>query len=100
MKNLNTSEKLNKFYQIVSENVDIIFDKFDSNQLDSCYKSKNRIPKRIRVLLRNKIKLSKSILKSQLQSNLLKMKDRLQEIEKELESSYIKRRRKQEVDAI
>ena len=62
--------------------------------------SANRIPRTIRVLMRNESKLSKAILTSKSGKKISNFKQKLQEIEADLEKHYSKRRESQENDAI
>ena len=96
---------LAKFYKIVEEKADIIFkhkkcysdeDKNDEPK----FKSSNKIPRKIRILMRNKHKLSKSILVTKSPQRYMKLTEEFNKIESELEKCYNERRGKAENDAI
>ena len=99
-KDLNTTEKLNSFYSEVSRIVDIIFEKKNPEQKEMIFSSKNKIPRKVRILMRNKSNLSKIILKSKSGHKIALFRKRLQSVEEELEKLYTARRDKQENDAI
>ena len=72
----------------------------NTDNTEQKFKSKNKIPKSVRILMRNKTKLSKAILKTNSLQKYLKMKDTLEVIETKIKESYSKRKMKQENIAI
>ena len=60
--NLSTTSKLDKFYEVIVQTVDIIFEKKEAPKENELFKSGNKIPRKVRVLMRNKAKISKAIL--------------------------------------
>ena len=77
------------------QNSDIIFEKKISENNTENFSSKNKIPKKVRILMRNKTNLSKSILKSKSGHKISLLRKRLQSIEEEFEQLYRDRRNKQ-----
>ena len=61
---------------------------------------KNLIPRKIRILMRNKAKISKSILVAKTGARVSSLKSKLHHLEDELKSHYDKRRDAKEYDAI
>ena len=96
---LNTHEMLEKFYLLICRNVDIIFDRKGEGKAE-IFTSKNKIPRKIRILMRNKKNISKSILKSKSGTKIAKMRKQLHEIETSLEEFYQERRNEKESEAI
>ena len=108
---LSLPEKISKLYQVVEANVDIIFPrkkttekeisvKNPAKQRNEKFASNNRIPKPIRVLMRNKNKLSKALLKIKSAAKYAKYQSELENIENKLKSLYDSRRKKQEDQAL
>ena len=93
--NLNTYQCLEKFYSLVCNTVDIIFEKKKGREEKDIFSSKNRIPRTIRVLMRNKSNISKSILTSKSGHKIANLRARLHEIETKLELFYQERRKNQ-----
>ena len=107
LEELSPEESLNKFVSVLEENVDIVFKKQkhfqngDKEQIEKKkFKSNNKIPRPIRKLMRNKCKLSKSMLKTKSCSKYLQIKDSIEEIESKLKESYSSRRMEKERSAI
>ena len=72
------------------------FNQSEETEEKSLFSSKNKIPRNVRILMRNKRKLSKLILNTKSLKKYLKFRDRIEVIEKELQESYVKRRQNQE----
>ena len=89
------------FLSKLLEKVQLIFKKlpqFDENSKEDGNKrfsSNNKIPRKIRVLMRNKSKLSKSLLSVKSPTRYLELSDKLEYLEKQLKDSYEERRRNQ-----
>ena len=99
--NLDTSKKLERFYFLVCNVVDIVFEKKESSANASAnFSSSNKIPRKVRILMRNKKNLSKSILKSKTGKNVNKLRQKLRNVELQLENHYFKRRQQKEDEAI
>ena len=102
--NLSTEECLISFLKVLEENIALVFSKRpeyqDPVETTSNFSSKNKIPRKIRNLMRNKSKLSKTLLKIKSVSRYLKLKGKLELIENELKSLYTQRRLGQEKKAI
>ena len=71
-----------------------------SEKKNEHFKSNNKIPKNVRVLMRTKKKISKQILLTKSVKKYLKLKENLEATELKLKESYIKRREKLENTAI
>ena len=71
-----------------------------ANQPAGAFSNNNKIPRKVRNMMRNKSKLSKAILRSKSAQRFLKLKEKLEEIEIQLKSSYQERRTSQEKKAI
>ena len=101
-RNLSTSQMLEKFYEVIEDTVDIIFEKKEAlkEKEKDIFKSSNRIPRNVRILMRNKSKLSKSILSSKSGKKITALRFKLQKIESDLEDHYRKRKENQENEAI
>ena len=99
-KDSSTDEMLKKFYDAVEATVDIVFDKKEDPATKNDFSSANKIPRNIRVLMRRKSNLSKSILNSKSGKKISNLKLSLQEVELQLENHYKKRRENQENDAL
>ena len=74
------------------------FEETEENEKKS-FSSKNKIPKKIRIIMRNTSKLPKAITRTKDFKRYLKLKDQVEVIEKELKDSYDKRRMNQEKEA-
>ena len=98
--NLTASQMLDAFYEVTVQNVDIIFDKKESLNEKESFTSANKIPRKVRILMRNKSKISKSILISYSGVKIANLKLKLQKIETDLENHYNERRENQEREAI
>ena len=98
--NLSTTQMLDVFYKIVVENVDIIFDKKETIKGNEGFSSANMIPRKVRVMMRQKSKISKAILVSKSGVKIASLKQKLQKVETELENHYNQRRDNQEREAI
>ena len=103
----NTETKVSKFFTLIESLTALVFKKKKSFQdLEEREKGENKkqtnnkIPKRIRQLMKRQSKLSKQVFSStNWEKNYDKMEE-LREIEKELEESYKNRRIKKENEAI
>ena len=101
MENLSAEESLNAFLKVVEQNVSLVFTKKkESFQPSGQFRSKNKIPREVRNLMRKKRNLSKVMLKAKSFSRLLKLRENLEAIELKLQNSYEVRRNKQEKGAI
>ena len=106
LQELSTEESTMKFISILEEHVELIFKKKqqfqaeEENESSPVHKSKNKIPKPVRIMMRNKSKLSKSILRVKSVNKYLKMRGKLEELEQKLKDSYTKRRIDKEKVAI
>ena len=90
------------FLEILLEKVWLVFKKlstFESTEKKD-FSSNNKIPRQIRILMRNKRKLSESIQRTKSMRRCLNLRDKLESIEKELKESYDKRRINQEKEAL
>ena len=85
---------LNKFYEEVEHAVDIVFEKKQDAKEKKSFSSSNRILRPIRVLMRNKAKLSKAILTSKSGKKISNLKASLQEVESELAKTLQQKERK------
>ena len=96
--NKNTEEKLDTFYKIIEEAVVLLFEKKEAFKTeDEKQKRKgNKIPRNIRILMRKKTSVSKKILASNTGTKTLRLMKLLDEIEKELATSYKGMRMKKE----
>ena len=104
-KNENVEAKLAKVYENVERATHIVFKKKkdfeDSAPEDNGKKmSKNKIPLKIRTLLKRKKKLSNKILSSTSWQKNYKTMVELKEVEEEIDEEYKRSRLKQEKDAI
>ena len=96
-----TQAKLEIFYDEVCKIVDIVFDKKnDVSKNDDNFTANNLIPRKIRVLMRNKAKISKAILAAKSGQRVTALKAKLHHVEDQLKNSYDKRRDNQEKDAV
>ena len=104
--NKSATEMVNIFLERIETLVSIVFDKkkaFAENEdsdNEQKSKNKNKIPRNVRILMRNKTKISKGILMSKSGSKIASLKAQLHNIESKLENLYNKRRSSQEKDAI
>ena len=85
----NTSQMLERFYEVVEKVVKLVFEKKEVFKTEEERKSKkkNKIPQKIRILLRKKTSLSKKIIASSSAKTTLRLMKTLQGIEKELEDN-------------
>ena len=91
------------FLNKLLETVQLIFDKSQKSESAEDVKkfsNNNKIPRNIRILMRRKGKLSKSIQKVKSIPKYIKLTNKLESIEKELSLSYSKRRNKLEREAL
>ena len=109
----NTEEKLQKVYKHTERATSIVFEKKkdfmdeqkeeqspDLEDGDDSPKSKNKIPKSVRILMRRKRKLSSKILSStSWRKNFITTLE-LRKVEEEIDKSYKERRIKEEKEAI
>ena len=106
MKNLSPEDSLSEFLNILERNVSQVFKKhkdFEEEKVihpEGRFRSGNKIPRNIRNMMRNKAKISKSILRTKSVKKFLALKDKLEMIEANLQKSYQDRRSKQENKAI
>ena len=109
LENLSPEESVSKFLTLLEEKVSMIFQRTPAfqqkeeqlkNQPEGRFRSENRIPKKIRNLMRNKSKLSKAVLKTKSVVRCVKLTEKLEEIELLLKSSYENRRLEKENQAI
>ena len=90
---------LNKIEHLVS----LAFDKkkvFTEEDSETKAKSNNKIPRKVRILMRNKSKISSAILITKSGHKIACLREKLHKIENELENLYNKRRSNQEKEAI
>ena len=104
-KNENIEVKLAKVYENVERATDIVFKKktdFEEEAVEENPKvrSKNKIPMKIRTLMKRKKKLSNKILSSTSWQKNYKTMVELREVEEEIDEEYKKSRLKQEKEAI
>ena len=104
-KNENVEAKLAKVYENVERATNIVFKKkkdFEDEAPEENGKkmSKNKIPLKIRTLLKRKKKLSNKILSSTSWQKNYKTMVELKEVEEEIDEEYKRSRLKQEKDAI
>ena len=95
----------NTFLKILLDNVSLVFKKCpefdDSGETKKKeFSSKNKIPRKIRILMRNKSKLSKQILRAKSPLKYMSLVEKLETIEEELKTSYEERRSNQENEAL
>ena len=105
LENLSPEESVSQLLSLLEEKVSQVFNKQtdfldNSNQPSGKFKNNNKIPRKIRNLMRQKTKLSKSILKAKSVSRCLSLREKLEKTEVELKSSYEKRRSDLEKKAI
>ena len=104
-KNENVETKLAKVYENIERATGMVFKKkadFEDKSVDDDAKKKsnNKIPKRIRTLMKRKKKLSKNILASTSWQKNYKTMVELRKVEDEIDEEYKKRRLKEEKAAI
>ena len=101
---MNTKQKLGKFYEVLEGTALEVFKKKkqynDTNDMVESNKPKNKIPKRVRQLMKRKTKLSKRILSSKQWWKTYVVVEEIELIEKELEKEYTKMNIKAENIAI
>ena len=101
---MNTKQKLRKFYEVLEGTALEVFKKkkeYDENKSkEESTKPKNKIPKRVRQLMKRKSKLSKLILASKQWWKTYEIVEEIEEIEKELDDEYTKNNVKVENEAI
>ena len=102
LEELSPEESIKKFLSILEENVILIFKKQKRFQEEGTqeFKSKNKIPRSVRIQMRNKTNLSKKILRVKSSENYIKLTDKLEKIESSLQESHTNRRLGQEKRAI
>ena len=91
---------MEKFYRLVGNIVDIIFEKKNTQDVSDTFSSNNKIPRKIRVLMRNKRNISKSIINSKSGYKIANLRTKLHQIEDKLQIFYQDRRQNKESDAI
>ena len=97
----NVERKVKKFYDLLETTTAMVFPKkkaFDTN-LETEEKG-NKIPKKIRQLMKRKKKVSGQVLSSKSWQKNFKKMEELKAIEKELDESYKANRKKKEKEAI
>ena len=104
-KNKNIESKLSKLYENVERATAIVFKKkkdFEEENVDEgkTKKTKNKIPLKIRTLMKRKKKLSSRILASKSWQKNYKTMMELREVEEEIDEEYKRCRAKQEKEAI
>ena len=106
---LSPEDSLSNFLKMVEEKVSLVFhknpefqqpDENSENQPGGTFGSKNKIPRKVRNLMRNKSKVSKALLRTKSVSRCIKLREKLDEVELLLKSSYQKRRLEKEKQAI
>ena len=98
----NVEEKIKKFYELLETTSAIVFKKKKGfeDEVDQETKKGNKIPKKIRQLMKRKKKVSAQLLSSKSwQKNFGKMEE-LRAIEEELDENYKTNRKKKEKEAI
>ena len=101
--NKNVEKKVKKFYDLLETTTALVFPKkkaFDDDMNLATKEKGNKIPKKIRQLMKRKKKVSGQVLSSKSwQKNFEKMEE-LKAIEEELDKSYKANRKKKEKEAI
>ena len=107
MENLSVEDALMKLLKFIEENVALVFQKHADfrdedfvNNPEGRFRSNNKIPRQIRSLMRNKSNLNKALLRCKTVHRFHNLKGKLDLIERQLQSSYEKRRADQESKAI
>ena len=105
-KEANTEEKLLKLYSHAERATAIVFqkkkdfiDEEEAKKKESM-KPRNKIPKKVRVLMRRKKKLSSKILSSTSWRKNFKTMQEIRKVEEEIDANYKERRNKEENEAI
>ena len=103
-KRMNTKQKLGKFYEILEGTALEVFKKKkeynEENNNEELNKPRNKIPKRVRQLMKKKAKLSKKILASKQWWKTYEIVEKIEMIEKELDEEYTKMNTEAEYKAI
>ena len=77
LENLSPTEALSKLLNVIEEKIPLVFNKHsdflekESNHPSSRFSSNNKIPKKIRILMRNKSTISKAMLRPSLSQDVL-----------------------------
>jgi hypothetical protein len=105
LENLSPEESVCQLLSLLEEKVSLVFHKhtdfLDSqNQPSGRFQNNDKIPRKIRNMMRQKSKLSKSILKAKSVSRCLSLREKLEKIESELKASYDNRRSELEKKAL
>ena len=98
----NVEKKVKKLYDLLESTTSLVFPKkkmFDDTET-SAQERGNKIPKKIRQLMRRKKKVSAQVLSSKSWQKNFKKMEELKEIENELDKSYRENRQKKEKEAI
>ena len=102
-KGKSTNDKLQKFYDLLESTAALIFKtkkKYLNNQEEE-KKPKNKIPKRVRKLMKSQKKLSTRILHKKMNwRTTMKLMEELEVVETEIENEYKTRKTKLENEAI
>ena len=102
-KGMMTNNKLQRFYDILEGTAALIFKK-KADHLEEAEKSdkpKNKIPRRVRKLMKQQKKLSSRILHKKMKwQTTMKLMNDLEKVEKEIQEEYVTRKRKVEKEAI
>ena len=101
-KDEDTEGELNVFFKNIEKTVVLLFERKDAFKNDEERKERkgNKIPKKIRILMRKKTSISKKIISSNSGGKTLRLMKSLKNIEKELDTSYKSMRVKKENDAL
>ena len=100
-KDENTTEKYNRLIKIIEEVVAMIFEKKESfKKPEERTKKGNKIPKKVRLMLRKKRSISDKIMNSNSATKTGKLMLRLQKIEKELEENQKRWKMSKEKEAL
>ena len=107
LEDLSPDEMTNLFLKTLLEKISLVFkkrneydDSEDEQKRKGQFSSGNKIPRKIRIWMRNKSKLSKCIQRTKSPARYLKLLERMETIEKHLKDSYDERRNKQEHEAL
>ena len=95
-------KKLNRFYNLFEQSVTILFEKKESfkSEEEKKHKPGNKIPKRIRILMRKKTSISKKINTLNSPTRTLRLMKLLDTIETDLRTSYKSMKIKKENEAL
>ena len=98
----NTEEKLTRFYNLLEQAVTTLFEKKDSFKIEDEKKHKpgNKIPKRMRILMRKKTSISKKMMASSLSAKTLRLMKLLETIEMDLRTRYKNMKIKKQNEAL